>query len=61
MRGAEVLATIPSVEALVEVDGVLAGDHLVLPGTAGALLLLRHRGTPSLFPPAAAAAAAEKP
>jgi hypothetical protein len=32
----------PSVEAFVEVDGVLAGDHLVLPGAAGALLLLRH-------------------
>jgi len=59
-RGAEESAAIPSVEALVEVDSVLAGDHLVLPGPAGALLLLRHRDAPSLFPPAAAAAA-EKP
>jgi hypothetical protein len=53
-RSTEVLATIPSVEALVEVDGVLAGDHLVLPGPARALLLLRHRCPPSLLPPAAA-------
>lgn len=54
-KGAEVLATIPSVEALVEVYGVLAGDHLILPSAAGALLLLRHRGSTSL-PQAAAAA-----
>jgi hypothetical protein len=32
---------IPSVEALVEVDGVLAGHHLILAGAGGALLL-RH-------------------
>jgi hypothetical protein len=50
----EVLATIPSVEALVEVDGIHTGDHLVLLGAAGALLLLRHRGFPSLPPTAAA-------
>jgi hypothetical protein len=35
------------VETLVEVDGVLAGDHLVLPGPSRPLLPLRHRA-PSL-------------
>jgi hypothetical protein len=35
------LGAIPSVEALVEVDGVLAGYHLILAG-AGAALPLRH-------------------
>lgn len=34
-------ATIPSVEALVEVDGVLAGHHLILAG-AGAAPPLGH-------------------
>lgn len=33
-------ATIPSVEALVEVDGVLPGDHLLLPRRSS--LPLRH-------------------
>jgi len=30
--------TVPSVEALVEVNGVLAGHHLVLAGAGAALL-----------------------
>jgi len=34
--------TVPSVEALVEVNGVLAGHHLVLAGAASAALLFRH-------------------
>ena len=49
-KGAEVSATIPSVEALVEVDGVLAGNHLVLSSTSRALLPLRHCA-PSLTAP----------
>jgi len=34
--------TVPSVEALVEVNCVLAGHHLVLAGAAAAALLFRH-------------------
>ena len=34
--------TVPSVEALVEVNGVLAGHHLVLAGAAAAALLFGH-------------------
>jgi hypothetical protein len=42
----------------VEVDGVLAGDHLVLPRAAGALLLLRHPSLSLLLLRLLAAAAA---
>jgi hypothetical protein len=43
------LGAIPSVEALVEVDGVLAGHHLILAG-AGTALPLRHlRSAASAF------------
>jgi len=40
-NGREAWGQLPSVEALVEVDGVLAGHHLILAG-AGAALPLRH-------------------